>query len=98
MKIREKIKDQQGIASSLNNIAIIYEDQGDTLKALEYFNKSLDIKKVIGDKGGIATSYNNIGIFYKDQGNFKRALEYQTKGLKIREEIGDKKRSCKFFK
>jgi serine phosphatase RsbU (regulator of sigma subunit)/tetratricopeptide (TPR) repeat protein len=81
---------QINLASALNNIGLIYEDEGDILKALDYFNKSLKINKEIGDKKGIANSSSNIGSIYNRQGDIPKALEYLHKSLKISEEIGDK--------
>lgn len=79
-----------GIANSLNNIAYVYDNQGDITKALEYFHKSLTIREEIKDKAGTAQSLNNIGVIYKKKGDAARALEYFQKGLVIREEIKDK--------
>ena len=102
LKIREEIGNKIGIAISLNNIGYIYKNQGVASteasakeellnKALEYYHKSLIIKKEIGDKKGIANSLNNIGRIYDDQGDAPQALEYFHKSLMLREEIGDKR-------
>ena len=85
----EKFK--KSLANSYNNIGLIYYDQGNLEKALEYHEKSLDISEEIGDKKGMSFSYNNIGIIYKNQGNLEKALEYNEKSLDISKEIGDKK-------
>jgi tetratricopeptide (TPR) repeat protein len=90
LKIMEEINDKQGIASSYNNIGIIYLNQGNYSKALEYYFNSLKIREELGDKQGIATSYNNIGNIYADQGNYSKALEHYFNSLKILEEIGNK--------
>jgi len=84
-------------ASSLNNIGFIYNNQGDIPKALEYFNKSLNILEEIGDKKGMAYSFNNIGAIYKNQGDIPKALEYYNKSLNIKEEIGDKQGMANSF-
>ncbi|MDP3147436.1 MAG: tetratricopeptide repeat protein, partial [Bacteroidota bacterium] len=78
-------------AGALNNIGVIYNNQRDIPKALEYNSKSLKIREEIGDKSGIATSLNNIGVIYDKQGDIPKALEYYSKSLKIYEDIGDKK-------
>jgi tetratricopeptide (TPR) repeat protein len=57
------------LASSLNNIGLIYSNQGDMPKGLEYFHKSLKIQEEIGDKKGTAFSLINIGTIYNDQGD-----------------------------
>ena len=76
--------------NALNVIGIIYYNQGDYFKAVEYYTKSLKIKEELGDKLGIAAIFNNIGMVCYDQGNYTKAIEYYTKSLKIQEELGDK--------
>jgi len=77
-------------AGALNNVGIIYNDQGDIPKALEFYNKSLKIREEIHDKMGIANSLNNIGFIYSNKGNIIKAIEFYHKSLKIQEEIQDK--------
>ena len=81
---------KKGLANSYNNIGSIYEDQGETEKALEYYFFSLKIKEEIKYKKGMADSYNNIGVFYYNQGEVEKALEYYFLCLKIDKEIKDK--------
>lgn len=91
LKIKEEIKDKNGIAFSLNNIGTIYAKLGDYLRALDYYKQSLKIKEEIGDKGKIATSLNNIGTIYGRLDNDSRAIDYYHRSLSSFEEIGDKK-------
>ncbi|MCE3278529.1 MAG: hypothetical protein K0S44_720 [Bacteroidetes bacterium] len=91
VKIREEIGDKKGLASSFNNIGIIYDDKGDFSKALEYQLKSVAIKQESGDKKGLALSYGNMGNTYKHIGDYKKALEFFSKSLIMKEEMGDKK-------
>ena len=90
LKIREEIKDQQGIASSYNNIGSIYADQNDYSKAIEYYSNSLKIKKKINDKYGIANSYSNIGLIYDNLGNYTKAIKHYNTSLKIHKAINHK--------
>ena len=71
-----------GFSETLNNIGLIYKNQGDIPKALEYFHKSLKIREEIKDKLGIAYSLNNIGIIYNNQGDHLKALDYCPISLK----------------
>ncbi len=73
------------VATSHNNIGIVYALQGAYLQALEYYNKALDIQlKTLGDTHpDVATSYNNIGSVYDSQGSYSEALEYYNKSLEI---------------
>jgi tetratricopeptide (TPR) repeat protein len=86
---QEKAKFLKSSAFALNNIGLIYKDQGDYAKAIEYCIASLKIKEEIGDKSGIAATLNKIGLIYYYQGDYAKAKDFQTKSLKIKEEIGD---------
>ena len=78
------------MSSSYNNIAVIYAMQEIHDKAIEYFQKSLEIKEELGNKGGMASSYNNIAIIYTRQDAFDEAIEFFQKALEINEETGNK--------
>lgn len=59
-------------------------------QAVNYYERSLNIREEIGDKKGIAASLFNIGNIYLRQSNFPQALEYNQRSLIIEEEIGNK--------
>ncbi|MFT7667162.1 MAG: tetratricopeptide (TPR) repeat protein, partial [Patiriisocius sp.] len=77
------------LASSLNNIGVIYDEQGNVIKALEQYHQSLKIQEEIEDNAGEAQSLNNIGVIYNSQNNLNEALDCFQKSLGIREELGD---------
>jgi tetratricopeptide (TPR) repeat protein len=78
-------------ADALNNAGYMYKSKSEIPKALEYYNKSLNIRLKINDKKGQAESYNNIGVIFDYQGDVNKTLEYYNKSLKLKEEIGDEK-------
>ena len=63
---------------------------GEYVKAEEYLQKALKIRKEIGDKNGEAKDYGNLGSVFCSLGEYVKAEEYLQKALKIRKEIGDK--------
>jgi len=70
-----------------NNIGVYYHSQGEMEKSLDYYLKSLEIRKEINDKKGMAQNYSNIGVLYRMYGIYDKSLEYLLKSLKIREEL-----------
>lgn len=72
-------------SSALNNFGIHHYSNGNYEKAIEYYLRSLALKKSINDQKGIASVYNNLGGIYDNKGNSPKALEYYLKALKIRE-------------
>ncbi len=59
-------------------------------KALEFFEKSLELWKEIDIKTGIADSFRSIGNVFIDKNDNDRALEYYQKSLTLYETIGNK--------
>ena len=78
--------EHENTATTYNNIGVVYCNQGDYPKALEYYGKALAIdKKVLGtDHPGTATTYNNIGTLYYQLRDYGKALDYLNKALAIR--------------
>ena len=79
------------MAVALNTQGVSFAIRGNSIKAIDYFNQGLQIKKGIGDKAGIASSLNNIGNIYKNQGDYTKAIEYFSHSLKLKQEVGDKR-------
>jgi len=90
VKLQKKVK--KGISDCYNNIGVIYYFQGNYIKSIEHYQKSLEIKEELGDRIGTSDNLNNIGLVFLEQGIYDKTMEYYLKSLKIREELGDKKR------
>ncbi|MCU0446460.1 MAG: tetratricopeptide repeat protein [Microscillaceae bacterium] len=76
-------------SQTLNNLAILYQDQGNLSKALQIHQENLKIKEKLNDQVGIANAYSNMGNLYDIQSDYSKALEYHLKALRIREKIQD---------
>lgn len=85
MKIREKLKDKKGIASSLNSLGLIYFFQENYLMALKHFNQSLTIVSELNNEFGMATIYNNLGMLYSKRNMYDSALFHYNQSLKLDE-------------
>ncbi|MEW6772863.1 MAG: tetratricopeptide repeat protein [Bacteroidota bacterium] len=77
-------------ATVFGNIGIVYYNQGNYAKAMDYYFNALEINEQIENKQGQAANLGNIGIVYKEQSNDSKALEYYFKALKIDEYLGNK--------
>ena len=53
-----------GVASVLNNLGIIHKEQGAFDKALEYYSRSLAIKKENNNPIGVAITLENMGVIH----------------------------------
>ncbi len=75
--------DRAGLATTYNNIGLIYSKKGERDKALEYYGKSEKIRLEVGDRAGLASTYNNIGAIYDKRGEWDKALEFYNKSKEI---------------
>ncbi|KXJ05217.1 Tetratricopeptide repeat protein 28, partial [Exaiptasia diaphana] len=69
----------------------VYELLGKYLKAIEYFEKSLNIAKEIGDRKTEGDAYRLLGSALKLLGEYDKAIEYYEKSLSIAIAIDDKR-------
>jgi signal transduction histidine kinase len=63
--------------------------QGQRAKAIDYYQRSLELSQEAHDLIGVAGSLNNIGLLYFDQGDLAKSLEYHLRSLDMRERCGD---------
>ena len=64
---------------------MIYRDQGELDKALEYYHASLDIKKITlgGQHADVASTYKDLAHVYDDHGELDKSVEYSQKSVYI---------------
>ncbi|HSE40468.1 MAG TPA: CHAT domain-containing tetratricopeptide repeat protein, partial [Acidobacteriota bacterium] len=87
LALREELKDDSAIASSLNNIGLVEKELGNNESAIGYFRNSLLIREKLGDKAGLALVTCSLASVEYSQGNYKEALEHYQTGLKIYETL-----------
>ncbi|MGX7668061.1 tetratricopeptide repeat-containing sensor histidine kinase [Flavobacterium pedocola] len=78
-----------GLARAYGSIGIVFSEQSNYSKALQYHLKALKIYEAGKNYEKLARVYNNVGIVYKSQGEEFKALEYFIKCLKLQQKIGD---------
>lgn len=64
-----------------NNIGIVFTYLGNLTKSIEYYQKSLELRKKMNNPELVIQSYNNIAIGYMNNGNYNSARKYYQKGL-----------------
>jgi tetratricopeptide (TPR) repeat protein len=81
--------DLVGQATALNNLGVVSWRCGELANAMEYFRRSLAIRKELGDRQAVADALNNLGIIFWRLGDLKQAEEHYRWSFDIRQEIGD---------
>ena len=77
------------VANLLNNLAYVYDGQGEFKNALEMYFDALKLYEKSGNRIGIGQAYNNIGAVYQDLEDVELAKDYYIKSLKVRREVAD---------
>jgi G-protein signaling modulator 2 len=91
MEIWRKLGYQQGMATTLHNIAYIHQDKGEYDEALEKYKQSMEIKEKLGYMRGIATTLHSIAIIHQDKGEYDEAFEKYRQSMDIDIKLGDQR-------
>lgn len=97
LKIREKIKDEYGIARCFNTSGVIYDALGEYRKAIVEYTKALNIYEKLKKKREVAGVLDNLASSLKlqiegsqeENPDYSQIIDYYNRSLKISEEIKD---------
>lgn len=89
-KLRENVKDEKGLASTLINIGLISNHKGEREQALTYFKQSEEIQRKIGDKPGLSFSLINIGSIYAQQNEHHKAIIFFKEAFELAQQSQSK--------
>jgi tetratricopeptide (TPR) repeat protein len=89
VKVLEQAGDPTVLAIAFNNLADIYQQQGDYTQALDYFERALDLFGQIGDAADVALVLNNLGRIHQAQGEAAQALGYYERALDLFGQVGN---------
>ncbi len=78
LQLSEILRDSANLSRVTNNLGNLYTKLGGTeaATALEYYTRSLEIKKRLNSRGLLANAYNNIGLVYTELEDYPRAIAY----------------------
>lgn len=74
----------------LNDIANIYWEHNDYQKAIDYFERSLELNQKVDNENGEAMIHSNLGMLYSDLRKYDVALDYFNKTLAARRSFNNK--------
>jgi class 3 adenylate cyclase/Tfp pilus assembly protein PilF len=86
----EEKKNERGISSAINLLGNIHFGRGDYVKALEYFERNLNMREKLANSSELSSIYNNIGNVYASQEDIDLAIVYYKKGLEHFKKEGNK--------
>ena len=74
----------------LNGIALRYWNHNDYSKAIEYYERSLELNGSLGNENGAAMIQSNLGMLYADLRKYEKSYEYFQKTLAARRYFNQK--------
>ncbi|WP_338766869.1 tetratricopeptide repeat protein [Bernardetia sp. ABR2-2B] len=87
-KDTDKNSKKELIADISKRIGDVHRNLKNEDKAIEYYQRALELYQELNIKQGKASTSNSLGILYSDQGNPQKALEFYRKTLQLCREIG----------
>jgi serine/threonine protein kinase/Tfp pilus assembly protein PilF len=81
---------QQGVATSLRNLANVARERGDPAQARATSETALALYRQIGDEGGTASTLNDIANLLYDAGDRPRARSFYEQSLAVYRRIDSK--------
>ncbi len=87
--VNDEHPDSFYLAETYNKLGISSCILGKNNKALDYFQKALEINLAQNMDLIAANSYENLGVVYTDMANFDKAVDCQLKSLELRKKSGD---------
>ncbi|WP_375754605.1 tetratricopeptide repeat protein [Corallococcus exercitus] len=80
-------ENQSAYAESLNNLANLYQQQGQYSRAEPLYSRALDLRETVLGKQHltVADSLNNLALLYREQGLYHRAEPLYVRALSLRE-------------
>jgi two-component system NarL family sensor kinase len=85
------------IADLYGTIAFCYYKLDNYTEAVNWFMKSLELRKELGKPEEIANTLNNIGLNHKKLGNYNTAIDYYMQTVRIDEELGNRNNIVKTY-
>lgn len=77
------------LATAYNNEGLFQDLSGNPGLAMDFFQKSIDIREKLGTPQDLSETLHNIGALYYDIGEFTLARQYFEKSLNLSLEAGD---------
>jgi len=96
LQLNLEIGNQNAIATLTNHLGMIYAEQKQLDKSMEYLEQSLTARRALGEKSGIVSAIINIAISLNVKEEYQQAITRLEEGLQYAKELQNIKliRSC----
>ena len=87
--LQTKFQKLEALATSLNNLAVLYDNQGRYSEAEPLYLDALEMRRRLftGDHPDVASSLNNLALLYHNQGKYSEAEPLYLDALEMRRRL-----------
>ncbi|MDD3627419.1 MAG: tetratricopeptide repeat protein, partial [bacterium] len=89
LEVIKNTKNYGRISGAYDNLAFIYSEKGDHIKALKYYKLSEKFGKLMNNKFFLKSNSQSLGNLYANLGMYEKALKYYKKATELSVEMGD---------
>jgi len=93
----EKLRNENALAMIHSNLALIYTDLGDYDAALNYFRKTLAVRKANKERVGTISALINMSVVLNNLNRYGESSKLLTEALDIAREMNDEKQMCSCY-
>jgi tetratricopeptide (TPR) repeat protein len=86
-----KLRDRKGEGQALGGLGNVYRNLRERSRAIEHYERSLEIAQEVGDRQGEGRALGGLGNVYRNLRDGGRAIEHYQRSLKIAQELGDRR-------
>ncbi|MBN1799518.1 MAG: sigma 54-interacting transcriptional regulator [Spirochaetales bacterium] len=86
---RKELKDEWGVAQSLQFLGFCYQWKGEYAQSIRCFSESLNIFKKIGDVWEIKMNLSGLDMNYFYAADYEKSQEYNAEYMKVCEQLND---------
>jgi tetratricopeptide (TPR) repeat protein len=87
--VEEHLEEPPLEATLLSDLGIIATKRAEWDRAIEMYERSLEIEKRVEDVHGMAQTFNNLGLVYADKGEWDQAIKIYEQSLETFERVSD---------
>ena len=87
LEIERRLGRTLGIADSVQMIAQLQDESGESEAALKNYREALELRRPLGDKQGIGNVLNDLGTYFAARGKYNDALTQFKEALQVQREV-----------
>lgn len=90
LRVQEELRDSMGAISTLQNLGLVYSDQGKFNESLQVLQRAYDLALKLNSREDIMHSYSNLGRLYGNMKYYSFAIDYHNRSIQLARDLGNR--------